>query len=142
MNKVSMLLIIFLSILTFSFNTGVYAQSNIYILDDNECTGDSCPLKNTSEVCPAFGDPKDSESFAYLLQSIFNYVKFAGILLAIIMTVKDLFSAVAEQKADTFQKLGNKTIKRVIYAVLIFMLPIIINFVFSIVGLYGTCAIS
>ena len=60
----------------------------------------------------------------------------------IVTTIIDLFKTVSKQDKDDFKKLGSRSIKRIIYAVLIFFLPIIINFVFHLVGLYGTCGIS
>ena len=93
------------------------------------------------QSCGAFGNPKEEGTFAYYLQQIFNFMKFLGIIIAVIMTVKDVMNAVAEQKSETFAKLGKKSLKRFIYAVLIFFLPNILNYVFSVLGLYGTCGI-
>lgn len=88
--------------------------------------------------CGAVIDNKTQE----LMQQIFDIFKFTGIILAIALTIKDLINAVSEQKNDTFENLGKKTLKRIIYATAIFVLPSIINFVFDLVGLYGTCGIN
>jgi hypothetical protein len=111
------------------------------ILRQSEGT-DASGTSDTSVACPAFGDPTDSKSFAYVLQSIFNYIKFAGIILAIIMTLKDIIAAVADPKDDSFKKLGTNTIKRIGYAIVIFFLPTLINYFFNLIGLYGTCGIE
>lgn len=150
MKKISFLLLIVLSFFFVSINSKVYASNNIYILKEAADVGEvdkgtndtGVNMSTTSAKCGAFGDPTDSSSFAYYLQSAFNIMKFAGVLLAIIMTVKDLFIAIADQKDDSLKKIGSKTIKRVIYAIIIFFLPMIINFAFNLIGLYGTCAIS
>ena len=60
----------------------------------------------------------------------------------IVMSILDLVKISAEQKQDgQLQKLGGKTFKRFIYAVIIFVLPDLINFVFGLIGLYGTCGV-
>ena len=150
MKKMSFLVLIILSSFFVSLNSRVYASNNIYILKfaadvgevDKDTNDTGTNMSTISAQCTAFGDPNNKDDFAYYLQSAFNVMKFAGILLAVIMTVKDLFTAIADQKDDALKKIGSKTIKRVLYAVIIFFLPIIINFAFSIIGLYGTCAIS
>lgn len=103
---------------------------------------DAINILSTSKSCGAFGDPKTDGTFAYYMQEVFNVVKFAGIVLAIVMSIKDLIKIVADQKGDGFKKFGSNTLKRFIYAMAIFVLPTIINFVFDILGLYGTCGIS
>ena len=90
-----------------------------------------------------FGSTDDPNSAAYLMQSIFNYMKFIGIVLAVIMTIVDLTKAVAGgNMEDELKKIGPKSIKRIAYAVLIFLLPTLINVFFKIFGLWGTCNIS
>lgn len=99
---------------------------------------------NTAKDCSSygFGDPKTKGTFAYYLQKVFNIMKFLGIIIAILMTIKDLVLAIAEDQKETLNKLGKKTLKRIIYAFLIFFLPDLINLVFGIMGLYGTCGIQ
>ncbi len=88
----------------------------------------------------ALGDPSDNKSVAYYLQIIFNVIKFIGPILVILFTIKDLLFMTAEQKMDgEIPKIGKKTIKRVIYAALIFFLPILINMILRFIGLYTIC---
>lgn len=96
------------------------------------------------DKCSAFGDPNNKNDFAYYLKWIFNIMQFLGPILVLVFTVKDLLQVTAELKQDPneFKKLGAKTVKRFIYAVMLFFLPTLINYVFGIVGLYGTCGIS
>lgn len=90
-----------------------------------------------------FGDPEDPNYIAYYLQLIFNIIKFLGPVLVIVMSIIDLLKVTAEQKQDgELEKLGSKTFKRLIYAVIIFVLPTLINYIFGLIGLYGTCGIS
>ena len=90
-----------------------------------------------------FGDPENPNYIAYYLQLIFNIMKFLGPVLVIVMSIIDLLKVTAEQKQDgELEKLGTKTLKRLIYAVIIFVLPSLINYLFGLIGLYGTCGIS
>jgi hypothetical protein len=125
----------------------VKAESNTLIMIADPSTdggsGQTSSENSTSEKCKAvFGDPTDSNDFAYYLQTIFNIMKFAAPLMVIIFTIVDLLKAVASGKDDDLKKLGSKTLKRFGYAIIVFFLPDIINYVFGILGLYGTCGIS
>lgn len=88
------------------------------------------------------GDVNNSTSFAYFLNQIFKLIKVGGPLLAVIMTIVDAVKAVTNQDKDTMNKFVNKTIKRVIYAVLLFVIPSLLDFVFRLVGIYGVCDIG
>ena len=144
MKKVIIVLIIITS-LVFVNNSRVYADNKATIKVRETTPEDTKGAINITttglESCGAFGDPKTEGTFANYLQKAFNVVKFLGIVIAIIMTIKDLAKAVAEQKNDTFQKLGKTTLKRIIYAMLIFFVPSLLNLLFSLLGLYGTCGI-
>ena len=90
--------------------------------------------------CGIFGDPDDPNEFAYYLQQVFYIIRFAAPILVILMTIIDLVKVTAEEKQDgELKKIGIKTLKRAIYAVIIFVLPTLITVVFELVGLYGTC---
>ena len=67
-------------------------------------------------------------------------MRFAGPILVVLLTIYDLIKVVSESKQDEqLKKIGIKTLKRIIYAVLLFVLPTLITIVFNLVGLYGTC---
>lgn len=118
------------------------AKITVHDTTEKDYEGKSYDINVTGlKQCGAFGDPKDSNSFAGQLQQIFNIMKFLGIILALVLTIKDLVYAVAEQKNDTFPKIGKTALKRFVYAILIFFLPTVLNFIFSLLGLYGTCGI-
>ena len=90
-----------------------------------------------------FGSTSNPEDFAYYLQGAFNIMKFLGPILVVLMSIIDLVKITAEQKQDDqLIKLGKKTLTRAIYAVLLFILPDLLNYIFGLVGLYGTCGIN
>lgn len=99
-------------------------------------------LDGESGSCPILGDPKDDSSTAAFLQSIFNIIKLLGPILCVVLIIIDLVKAVASQDKDALAKVGKTSAKRVGYALVIFLLPTLIDFVFNLLGWYGTCGIN
>ena len=83
-----------------------------------------------------------SGEFTEFLKDAFGLMKIAGPILVIIMTTIDLIKAVASGGKDDLPKLGAKTVKRLIYAVLLFVIPSLLDWVFKLFGIYGVCGIS
>ena len=89
---------------------------------------------SSTSKCKTFGSPNNPEDFAYYLQAVFDIIRFLGPALVIIMTILDLVRITAEQKQDgELTKLGGKTLKRIIYAAIIFILPTLISWVFELI---------
>ena len=84
------------------------------------------------------------EDLTALLKDALRLMQIAGPILVIIMTIIDLIKATATANGgkDDLSKVGKKTVKRLIYAVLLFLIPTILNWVFSIFGIYGVCGIG
>ena len=82
------------------------------------------------------------EDLTALLKDALRLMQIAGPILVIIMTIIDLIKATATGGKDDLSKVGKKTVKRLIYAVLLFLIPTILNLVFSIFGVYGVCGIG
>lgn len=82
------------------------------------------------------------EDLTTLLKDALRLMQIAGPILVIIMTIIDLIKATATGGKDDLSKVGKKTVKRLIYAVLLFLIPTILNWVFSIFGIYGVCGIG
>ena len=89
-----------------------------------------------------FGDISNPNDIAFYMQRTFVVMKFLGPALVIVMSIIDLIKITAEAKQDEqLQKLGGKTLKRLVYAAVLFVLPDAINLIFGMVGLYGTCGV-
>lgn len=82
------------------------------------------------------------EDLTALLKDALRLIQIAGPILVIVMTIIDLIKATATGGKDDLSKVGKKTVKRLIYAVLLFLIPTILNWVFSIFGVYGVCGIG
>lgn len=93
--------------------------------------------KGTAACKGLFGD-----TLTGMVQDAFGLMKIAGPILVIIMTTMDLIKAVTSGGKDDLPKLGTKTVKRLIYAVLLFVIPSLLDWLFSLFSIYGTCGLS
>lgn len=88
------------------------------------------------------GNVKDKDSIAYFLQQIFNVIKYLGPLLCLVFSVVDFVKAAASQDKEALAKAAKTSLKRVILAMLLFFVPLLINYIFPLIGFYGTCGIG
>ncbi len=96
-----------------------------------------------STNCKAvLGDPKDENSFAHLLQDIFDVIKFATPILVLALTIVEYAKVIASSDKDQIVKANKKTIQRIVWGVVLFCIPILLNYLFDLLGMYGTCGIS
>ena len=99
--------------------------------------------KEEKEECEGlFGDPTDEESFAYMMQMAFNIMKYAGPILCILFSGLDFLKAVVSDKKDELGRVIKRCLTRVFLALVLFFIPILINFLFPLIGWYGTCGIQ
>lgn len=90
------------------------------------------------------GDPDDPnhESPAYWLQFCLNIIKYIGIVALLGLSTSDFFKALVQDDKDALKKATITTVKRFIFVVLLFFLPIIVEVLMKLVGAYGTCNIG
>lgn len=107
----------------------------------NDCTSILGDIKDDGKTY----DPDNNKlpSVAYVLQKIFNFMQFLGPILVIVMTIFDLVKTVTSGDKDALSKFVKTTSKRLIYAVLLFVFPSILNLILSwITANPGTCGIK
>lgn len=85
------------------------------------------------------GSKTEKGSVAYYIDITFRFIKFLAPMLLIVLTIIDYVKIMASSDADLIKKTNNKTIIRLIFTLLLFLLPIIINTVLSFFGLQGEC---
>lgn len=91
-------------------------------------------------TCKGFlGDPVLEGTPAYYLALVMKLIKYLGIVLCFVFVVIDFLKAITSQDQDLLKKAIKTSVQRLIYAILIFFLPIVINFVLGLVGAYSTC---
>ena len=103
--------------------------------------GNYDPSSDDEKCKEYFGDPNVESSIAYLLQEVFDTIKFVDVVLVLVLTIVTFTQAVVKGGED-LKKAGTTTLKRVIIGIVIFFVPTLINFLFNVVGLYGTCGIG
>lgn len=86
-------------------------------------------LEEISNCTSLLGNPETPQSPAWYLSLIFKIMKYASIILIVVLTIMDFISAVASQDNDALKKATNKVVTRLILCVVLFVLPDIINFV-------------
>ncbi len=116
----------------FIVNTRVEAYSNDVIYS----------LSEQSDCNSLLGDPKKDGTFANFLQQIFKIMGYAAPLLCFVLSVFDFVKATASQDKDALMKAVKRTSKRIVLAIVLFFLPTLINFLFPLLGWYGTCGIE
>lgn len=130
--KIFIMLFIFFGAFFISYTSPVEALSTEvqYRLDE-------------AENCDAiFGDPKKDGTIANFLQQAFTIMSYAGPILCLVLSIMDFAKAAASQDKDALMKTGKITIKRIILALILFFLPVLINYLFPLFGWYGTCGIE
>ena len=111
---------------TFDFSID---DSNFYIL-----------TSDTNQQCrELFGDPEDSAYPAFWIQKGLTVIKYIGIVFLFVFSTIDFIKAITEQDNDLVIKAAKKSGKRLIYVVLLFFVPVLVNFLMNLLGLYGTC---
>ncbi len=123
----------------FLVGTNVKASSLDIININNNLTRTVTPLKITCESL--LGDPDNCEGKcpAYWMQWILDVMKYAAIVALLVFVISDFFNAITQNDKDAMIKAGSKAIKRFIYCVLLFFLPIIVKLVMTLFGVYGNC---
>ncbi|MEG1566008.1 MAG: hypothetical protein RR342_04685, partial [Bacilli bacterium] len=89
-----------------------------------------------------FGDQDDANYPAYWIQWSLNLMKYIAIVALLVLSTMDFLKAMVNQDKDAIQKAAITTAKRFVFAVLIFFLPIIVEFIMNLFGAYGTCGLG
>jgi hypothetical protein len=88
------------------------------------------------------GNPKTKGSVAYYLQMALDIIKYVGIVLCIVLTIIDFAKALFTDDKEMYKPLSKKAFARLIYAVMLFLLPYIVSMVLTLLEVYGTCNIK
>ena len=75
-----------------------------------------------------------SDDLLNILSTIYFFIEVVVVVLAVILSMVDFFKATANSDADAMKKAWGKVIKRVIIIIVLFLLPIIVNFTLKTFG--------
>ncbi len=117
---------------------GFFLVSNNVMAIDNSYDVHYSLAGRTADECGGVFD----EEVIEFLQQVFNVFKYAAPLLCLAFSIMDFLKATASQEKEALSKAAKTTGKRVVYAIILFFIPNLINFLFNLLGWYGTCGIS
>lgn len=90
--------------------------------------GESVVDHNAKITCTdLFGDKKDKDSLAYLINEILGLVRIVVPILVIVLGMIDLAKAVLASKEDEMKKAQSTFIKRVFIGVVVFFIPLLVD---------------
>ena len=87
------------------------------------------------------GMPEDPNSPAYWLQLALQIMRYIAIAALLILSTIDFVMAITKQDNDALKKAIQTTVKRFIFAVILFFVPLLTEFIMDFFGVYGTCAL-
>ena len=130
------LLVILVLFCTFFVSSPVFAENYsgevVYKLDDS----------GELDCDTLFGDPGTEGTVAHFLEQILNIMMYAGPILCLVLSISDFVKAAASQDKDALTKAGKTTGKRIMFAMILFFIPVLVDFLFPLLGWYGTCGIG
>jgi hypothetical protein len=80
-----------------------------------------------------------SGNFRMYLTDILNAMRIVGVAMVIIFSTIDFAKALITQDNDAMKKASEKSMKRLILAMVIFFTPILLNILLSLVGIDASC---
>lgn len=84
------------------------------------------------------GDPEDEDSVAWLIYLVLNIIKIAGPILVILLSSIDYIMVIIKSDNDAFAKAQKKLITRLILAILLFLIPVIVQVILEVFGITGS----
>ena len=108
--------------------------------DDYEC--DSGWLGNIGDG-PKLNPGKDDKRYgspAFYLNQALNLMKYLGIILCIVLSVYDFMKVITNPDKDAYTKAISGTIKRLAYAITIFVLPILVIEILKLLNIVSICS--
>lgn len=134
-NKLFLMVLVLICTFFISMPTEVMAYDGVEVVQkfvEDECTGDNSIL----------GDPDQDGTVAQFLEQILTIMQYAGPVLCLVLSVADFVKAAASQDKDALTKAAKTTGKRIALAMILFFIPVLIDFLFPLLGWYGTCGIG
>ena len=92
---------------------------------------------DSEDTCEGFlGLKTDKTAPAYYLHLALLLIRYLGIILTLVLSVIDFFKAIFSQDKDLLKKAALTAAKRAIFAVIIFFIPTILEFILGLLGAY------
>ncbi len=126
------------------------AISSVYLLTDtdmdniNDIINSGDQQQDCTGANSIFGDPNDPDSVAWLIQLILNIIKVVGPILVILLSSIDFIRVIVKSDDEAMAKAQKKLIMRLILAILLFLIPVIVQVLLGIFGITSdpTCGLQ
>ena len=93
-----------------------------------------------ADTCIAYlGDAAIQGTPAWYLHQIFNIIKYGSIILCLVLTIIEYVKAAASNDDNAIKKASQKTLKRIIITIILFIAPTFIEFILDLLGITGSC---
>lgn len=89
---------------------------------------------NPQDCGTILGDVEDKNSLAYLIQKLLNYIKIIGPILVVILSSIDFIKVIWASDDENMKKAQQKLVKRLIAALLLFLLPTLIGLMITLIN--------
>lgn len=106
------------------------AYSDMLKSDNLDISGYNQPM----DCSGLFGDPNDPESLAYLIQKVLDYIKIIGPILVVVLSSVDFIKVIWLSDDENMKKAQQKLVKRLAAAILLFLLPLLVSLLFSLLN--------
>ena len=101
----------------------------------NNSNSNTVSTTDSKECNALLGDKKNEESVAWLVQKLLDYLKILGPILVVILSSVDFATAIVSNNDDTMKKAQKKLITRLIAAVLLFLIPTVVQILLDVFGM-------
>ena len=117
-------------------------KANALSLNSNVITSvqDNTSIASKSDHEYILGDPDDEDSVAWLVQKILNYIKILGPILVVLLSSIDFIMVIVKSDNEAMAKAQKKLIMRLILAVLLFLIPTLVQAILDIFGITSSTA--
>ena len=90
------------------------------------------------------GSTSDPNSVAWLLQQVFTFIKVLGPILVVVLSSIDFIKVIAKGDDDAMGKAQKKLFTRLVLAILLFLVPTLVEVILDLFGLTstGTCGLG
>lgn len=139
---ITLLLIVTCVMFISPINANALEVNSVSIVEKNESNLLSNTINIAASKCPPskaiLGDVDCEDSVAWLVQIIFNIVKIVGPILVVLLSSIDFIMVIIKSDNDQFQKAQKKLITRLVLALLLFLIPTIVQVLLQIFGITGS----
>ncbi len=150
MKKIYLILLIVFSFFIININEVNADDNNVKDNSfNNDIVEDNIENKyeeyKTDSTCDTLlGSTTSPDYPAYWLKLALDIMKYLGIIALVVLSTIDFIKAIAEQDSDALSKATKTTISRLIFAVILFIFPPILQLLFDVAGITTdvNCGIS